>query len=453
MKTITQETEKRLKEALHKIASYVEDGDHPTDAVVKAAREMDMPRGHVPFVCRAYNISSVNTQRQNSESALEKFAELELADPEEAQKKLFPDHIPAPSDFRNKSAVSADYTKPPVWLEQRKRAEIRKKVLPPIQGTSKSAFLVSREPPAPFDVARRRQWVEAQEKMAQLKRAHAEARREYQATEDQFRRDLDRLSEYFQKAAYTRLPLADVEYNSRAMFGDLVIPLFDVVVGRGHFREKRASTAPKVIRPVSTHQPPYVLVKHALAGAAAVNASHAKLEAASEALEKTGAVLMAPFQLPPQSADWTLLDSVGKPPELEKEAISGMFGGALAGLGSNLLSGQDTNSLLDSKVNALSDPQHESELQKIHVQAMLQDLMANDPEISGHEPDEVMNAYNELAGTVPSAAANGAIMGPLLRRRLMGQMEPFEAGELTKLETGLRSQHQSPKPAFSPSHK
>ena len=86
----------------------------------------------------------------------------------------------------------------------------------------------------------------------------------------------------------------------------------------------------------------------------------------------------------------------------------------------------------------LSSPDHENELRKIRAQVMLSNMLS-DPEnpISGHDPEEVLEAYNELAQLAPRAAAHPAAMQPLLAKRLAGNVEPFEVREIGDIEKTL----------------
>ena len=91
----------------------------------------------------------------------------------------------------------------------------------------------------------------------------------------------------------------------------------------------------------------------------------------------------------------------------------------------------------------LEDPGHQNEIRKIKAQAMLNQLMTDpDDPISGYEPDKVLQAYNEIASMTPRIAEQPAALRPLLRRRLQGHQEPFEAKEMTDIEKGLSASRQ-----------
>jgi hypothetical protein len=84
---------------------------------------------------------------------------------------------------------------------------------------------------------------------------------------------------------------------------------------------------------------------------------------------------------------------------------------------------------------SLTDPEHESALRGIRAQSMLHDLVLNDPVISGHDPAEVAQAFNELADVAPQFVDSPAAMQALLRKRLeAGQMADFDVKQLLDME-------------------
>ena len=89
--------------------------------------------------------------------------------------------------------------------------------------------------------------------------------------------------------------------------------------------------------------------------------------------------------------------------------------------------------------NQLLDPAHEARLRNIRAQSMLQDLIANDPTISQHDPNEALQAYNDIVAMAPRTADQGMVMQPLLRKRLtQGSLDPFELDQLLGMEDKQR---------------
>jgi hypothetical protein len=130
-------------------------------------------------------------------------------------------------------------------------------------------------------------------------------------------------------------------------------------------------------------------------------------------------------------------------PSLVGSAIKTMVPavGTATGLSALLSGGQPSASEIESEViSDLLDPEHEATMQRIRMQAMLTEFMADDPVISTYDPDQVIEAFNQVAQMTPRAAIQPAIMRGQLRKMLQQQdaMEPFEAGQLIDVERGLK---------------
>ena len=69
-------------------------------------------------------------------------------------------------------------------------------------------------------------------------------------------------------------------------------------------------------------------------------------------------------------------------------------------------------------VEDLGSPEHEQELQGIRNQTMLHDMIANDPVISGYDPEEVMEAYTRISEVAPRASQHRLVAQALLRKYL-----------------------------------
>lgn len=114
----------------------------------------------------------------------------------------------------------------------------------------------------------------------------------------------------------------------------------------------------------------------------------------------------------------------------------------LVGLAGKVMPKRDTPAEVERKVlEEYVDPVHDAEMARIRSQAMLNDFLANDPVISTYDPDEVLEAYNQVSQMVPRSALQPAVMRGQLRKLLQQQdaMEPFEANQLVEVEKGLKT--------------
>jgi len=103
-------------------------------------------------------------------------------------------------------------------------------------------------------------------------------------------------------------------------------------------------------------------------------------------------------------------------------------------------------------ISDILDPEHEAEMSKIRIQAMLSDFMSSDPVISTYDMDQVLDVYNQVAQMTPRAVQQPAVMRGLLRKMLQQQdaMEPFEAEQMLKVETGLKNIAEPATPPIAP---
>jgi hypothetical protein len=66
---------------------------------------------------------------------------------------------------------------------------------------------------------------------------------------------------------------------------------------------------------------------------------------------------------------------------------------------------------------------------------VLNDLILNDPVISGYDPHEVAAAYNQIAEMAPNFTGQSAAMQALLRKRLeAGQLADFDVKQMIEME-------------------
>ena len=142
-------------------------------------------------------------------------------------------------------------------------------------------------------------------------------------------------------------------------------------------------------------------------------------------------------------------------PKLLDLVVAGMVPTVSKATGiSHLLGGgANTDQQMEQDVlGDLLDPAHESEMQSIRMQAMLTEFLADDPVISTYDPEQVIDAFNQIAQMTPRASMQPAVMRGQLRKMLQQQdaMEPFEASQLVEVEKGLKSVQEPSKLPLAP---
>jgi len=436
MKTLDEREEGALLDAIKRAVDLVDNkGMTPSEAIEKVARDDKMTPGTIKVVCAAYNTGRQTAQREAHTNILDKLASFPLADADAVIKSVY--HGPSEAEKKAAVAVHADYAAPPSWLRQPGREKL----------ASAPVSLVDKplEPykPDPMTALNR-----AYGSVAKAKQAADEASRQASAAEDRLRTKVAELVTYFRKSPSIRLPFETVEKAAYAYFGSPVQPLLTIAYQRSRLREKRAS-ADHVIQkvPLNLNAEPFSIIRDCVKAAEDVNRLRGLAKVGQDKLVQTKEAAFRPFSQAGLSNERGQQSTTSSSESniwgekaaglLNTPAIGTMVGTMLTrGMGSAAPKPKDE--MIEDAWMDLEDPAHQNEIRKIKVHAMLNSMMTDpDDPISGHDPDKVLSAYNEIAQMAPRSAEQPAVIKPLLRRRLAGNVEPFEAKEVSDIEKGL----------------
>jgi hypothetical protein len=278
-----------------------------------------------------------------------------------------------------------------------------------------------------------------------IRRARETKRAEYAHSQDKLLQGLADLLETVKRGSYD---LPSLEYAAKARYGEAGARVFEYLYA-SQPGLKRAFDSRKLVNADWAGPVLDRVAKIVKSAEAVVELGNAYRELADVCEDKT-AGLLNPFELAPTNST-TQKTSIlsGSSSPLQTKAAAGFLGGIMnsmasgagyagaASLRSSSLA-KPPSELAGGMVEDLDDPEHDGELRKIQSRAMLQDMMMNDEVISGYDPGEVLDAYNEIVGVTPRSATQAAIVRPLLRKRLtQGAIEPFEAAEMVNIEKGL----------------
>ena len=441
MKTLDEREEAQLLDAIKRAVDLVDNkGMTPSEAIEKVARDDKMTPGTIKVVCAAYNTGRQTAQREAHTNILDKLASFPLADSDAVIKAIY--HGPTEAEKRAAVAVHADYAAPPSWLRQPNREKL----------ASAPVSLVDK-PLEPLKPNLMHTLNRAYGSVAKAKQAADEASRQASAAEDRLRKHVAELVTYFRKSASYRLPFQTVEKAAYVYFGGVVQPLMQIAYERSRLREKRASADYTIQRvPIDLNAEPFSIIRDCVKAAEDVNRLRAFLKVSQEKLASTKEEAFRPFSqagLSNGHGQGSTTSSSGGESFWSKEASKdggGLLGspatGAMIGsmLSRSMGSGipKTNDELVEDAWMDLESPEHQNEIRKIRVHAMLNSMMTDpDDPISSYEPDKVLAAYNEIAQLAPRAAEQPAVIKPLLRRRLAGNIEPFEAKEVADIEKGL----------------
>lgn len=420
-----------LLSALEKTAEHIASGIPPNSALAKAASALDVPEGHLPLLVYAYNTARTQEQLQSSPDPMEKSADFQLANLDEIRKELYPDTVPTPGQVKKATDISVEYSFPPTWYKTAGVSapiphdlSVTDKIVPKPAPVATAAALSDQ----PEEQAKRKL-----EKRAVAEREVQEARYAQMAAELEVRRELAELDTYFHKIgseSFTR-----VRDNVDALYGPDMVALLGYLEAQSPELAKQAMTP---LKPVLPTQEPYNLLESAL------NRLKVAAEKIEEFQEKTAAFATAYpsvlntmetrpsfFDGPMDKSAGTMAPMIGTAMGITatREAIQQM---------ADSLRGPDPESAVRKQMERISAPNHELKLRNIQLRTTLQELMATDPVIKAHDPQTVVNVFNELSQLAPRISSQPAMLRSVLRKQLEQQhMEPFELGELTKIEQSL----------------
>lgn len=189
MRSLSKEAERKLINAIEKAAALVNSGDKPTDAIIKSAREHDIPAGHVNLMVHAYNTGRTTTQREKGENTLEKAAEFPLADANDVLKALYPETVKSSSAIKRAEVVSTEYALPVAGMLARRRDEMQKAAAAQVALPEKTWTPPPRDEHAAV--------MRAQSEKIAAQRAEEETRRQATVSYSKAAAALDDLSVYF----------------------------------------------------------------------------------------------------------------------------------------------------------------------------------------------------------------------------------------------------------------
>lgn len=436
MKRLSKEAEERLLAAIEKTAGLVNAGEDPNSAIVKAAREDGVPPGQISLMVHAYNTGRTTRQREEGGSPLEKAAEFPLADTATVLEQLYPSKVKTAGEITRDRAVSLEYAVPPTGLLTR---NARRQMLK--QGASidwrrwahgDQEVTVTAPAPYPTDPATllKRAYCEAE----RLQREVSEARRKQAAAMDKMAACFSEITEYFRCPGAVPIPV--VREQAYLLHGTKAAQLVDEIVkvtpALGKMSQHRVKVSNYRLEPANGEV--YGLISEfldVLDEYKRCKQAHADVSARNAELVEG---LLRPFAERPRS----VLDELGfstKRANMFGEALPMLYGASAI---KNIMAGGPSGSG-DSEANKalaqLTDPAHEATLRNIRAQAMLQDLLTSDPVVSTHDPQDVMDAYNEIVSMTPRAADQRLLVQPLLRKKLeQGQLDPFEVDQMLGME-------------------
>ena len=437
-KTLTAHDERLLMQGVQQAVQLVDaQGYTPNDALTKIANELRYTPGMLKTACFAYNTGRQLAQWNTNDSVLDKLASFPLADFEAVHSAVF-----------GAATKVAAYI-PPATVPIRSYADIAPK---PVRQQQVAVEKVAETRiQKPVFATTEREYDAALREVETL-------RTEKFAAESRLESALTALQRYFMKSSYDRQPFAQVELFSRLRHPELGEAIFDFV-GASFPKEKRANDYPlsweKFGEAVDYQTAPYTHVDAIVSALEPVLNAEKAYKAARDRASELAAKLMQPIadtHFPLPQID-TFLGTIVDPQATQKLAgldtsdlLSFLTGRQLAGRPADGAAQHQQHVM--ELATEFDDPDHLNELRKIRAQTALSQLLSDpDDPLSEADPGHVMSAYNSLVHMAPRLADQPEALGPLLRKRIVGKQEPFEAEQVLKLEEGLRKTQPTALPA------
>jgi hypothetical protein len=418
MRLLSKTAEMQLISAIERAATLVNDGLNPNDAIVKSAQENNIPFGHLDLMVHAYNTGRTTKQREQGENTLEKAADFSLADIEIVKKTLHPSHVKTSAQISTAQAVAPEYALPPNFAKRRTEAKTAV--------TEKYAFAPTWTPePRDEQAAARR--VYSEKRAAQL--AEEETRRQATMAYSKAAASLDAVATYFRQPGNMSFQDAVREINLR--FGHTGVSVL----------EKVAEVYPQFKKQAETNKAHfgdneiYRLVPDVVAAIENYNQLKPQEKVAQPAkpaapVTYTGSVLNALSDAP------ITLKTAGDQPGFSAMTPVKIIGEGMGMGGPKSPEGPLSKKLTESKkqYNGLGNDQDVA-IKNIRARGVLHDLVLNDPVISGHDPQDVAMAFNDIAELAPNLVDTPGMLQSVLRKRLeAGQFADFDVKQILEMD-------------------
>jgi hypothetical protein len=436
VETLSSAEEQRLLENVKRAVDLADNHNlSPDAALTKVAQEAKWTPGHLRAAVSAFNNGRQVAQWGANTNIFDKLAEFPLAD-YDAIKDAVWGKAAAEKQAAERRGIDPEYAQPPGWRRDPYREMLLGRSLK--TGFEKTAADQAIGDPDPWVPVRR-----AYHARAAAQRTFEDARTKFSHDHDLLRVQVKLLEGYFRKSAMDRLAFPAFDAGMRVYHGAAGKRLADILAA-GLPREKRAADADLYAsRPLDRASPPFTYAAKAIALAQQIYYDKQAMDKAYQGLEQAAEALR-PFASTPSPQQGERLSAS----LLGTEKAAGLGEIFMGGVGHQMLSkqfgGKAKDDIQDMSLD-LEDPEHENELRKIRQQVVLNNILS-DPEnpISGHDPEEVLQAFNDISKMTPRAAEQPLALQTELAKRLSGNMEPFEIKDMNEIEKGLQKTHGSP---------
>lgn len=439
MNTPTKAQRNKIDSAIDKVATLCAEDPAitPSGAIAKVASDMSLTPDYLPIIVRAYNTGAAAIHRENADTLQEKVASYPIADIDEVYRILkenFPlnkkaEAPPKKDDFWNHNA---DYYWPNAWDYLKKKPDFSDWKRPPVKMAKCTDYVDSLERNADDTIHMIADEVSRIKVAAQHKRDQALEQVEYELCK------------------YAGVDLDDARRYAELAYGKEGVDVINQLIKDNHLEKKaRVKTFLDDEHPFAKAFEEFVNNNEQLKKASAEECK--VLEACVEALNPTVrprdryvdgmSDIDAMFKAGEDNRKKKIIKKAYTP--LSADPHSGMTGLEMI----NHPGWKGLDRFERELMYSLADPAHEAKLRNIHVQTLLADLLNTDPYLKDKDPEEVIDAINEILEVNPELHKSKAMLRVALRQYMeSGGMDIPTIGILSeygKAEKERRSKERS----------
>jgi len=408
-KQITNITKERLKEAVSDMVILVDEGDHPTSALVKVAKDLKLTDDQTRLVGRAYNTAHTADVREKGASILEKLATTPIADCEKAVTQL-----------HTEKTASCDEIAP-IYLTDRKLDPLRGLTTKVAEERQFHEWVKTASPVKP-EIQQEHSLKKLLSDIDHLTEAQSKLAGQIDVLKNKFNASVQILEKYAAKSPdEVRLATKLAAVNH---FGRAILPYIDKAMPVYEATCKLASADHTLLSVVGDIQTLGEELKQALYLMNKVAQCRAKVEESIKkkvGIEKQAVISPTLDSLFVKSL---MLDKVF-PRDTDKTPTPG---------------NEPPSRFVQ---HGIVTPDHKRNIDNIRMKSMVNDMLSNDDIISQYDPDEVYRIINDLKATAPEVMNRPMAARSFVRESLSkGTLGTFDLTPLMGYEKGLSNQQQ-----------
>lgn len=415
MERMSKAAEKRLITSVEQVIEKVAAGDAPTEALTKIATANNHSAPEIKRIAEAYNQSRTifELSEKRGSERLNSFA---LANAETAIAAIYPKTVTSPIIEKRAAVAKGCYGAPSAtnYIDRMTKAASEDAAKTFDLGLVKVAAVAEKpvEVKAPYTAhqlaALKLDFAEAQEKAAAIVRRFP----------DEFRVVLADVSFH------------DIEVGMITKYGSAVEPLVKLaweLSGAGKLGHRRATASDydaSTYTLMDFRDSSFASAENLVSAATNLHKKAQQWKAAQQRMQEVDSQKKASRECEKQADVNWLMPYTSGVVNKARSVFNSIPAKQEAG----------EQKALERKMLTLEDSKYQDKIKQIRIQSMLHDFMSNDEVISGYDPEEAIQAFNDINSVSPDIVDKPVIMRDLVRRYLInGGLESMEIGQAAQL--------------------